>query len=213
MPSEPVANPKNPLVPRPLLLPALARESRQHHTPHYTMAKTTRRDRRKRSVSSGAAQARGVSKVMAKERTASTSSSGGSNDKRPAAAGLVGKGGKELVKRPAARKQRGGGNDSQIASAGRGADGRKKKRPRSQVEEDEEEEREEGGRQSVEDELVATIQEHDEFFSRMLDMIPEHLVLRAKEVAESSYASKYMKVTNRKGPLTSMVSYNEESMC
>lgn len=161
------------------------------------MAKTTRRDRRKKAIASGAAQARGVSKVMAKERTASTSSSGGSNHKRPAT-GLVGKGGKELVKRPAAaRKQRDGGNVSQSASPGRGAGGRKKKRPLSQVEEDEDEGKEEGGRPTVEDELVATIREHDEFFSRMLDMIPEHLVLRAKEVAESSYASKYMKVPNK----------------
>lgn len=46
----------------------------------------------------------------------------------------------------------------------------------------------------VVDELVATIENHDGFFSRLLDMIPEHLVLPAKEVAEASYASKYMKV-------------------
>lgn len=44
------------------------------------------------------------------------------------------------------------------------------------------------------DQLVATIEKHDRFFSTMLDMIPEHLVLPAKEVPVSSYASKYMKV-------------------
>lgn len=47
---------------------------------------------------------------------------------------------------------------------------------------------------AVVDELVATIEEHDQLFSRMLDMIPQHLVLPAKEVPEVSYASKYMKV-------------------
>lgn len=44
------------------------------------------------------------------------------------------------------------------------------------------------------DQLVATIEKHDRFFSTMLDMIPEHLVLPAKEVPLSSYSSKYMKV-------------------
>ena len=69
-------------------------------------------------------------------------------------------------------------------------------------EEEEEEEEDRGGqqdekppRQVVVDELMATIQEHDHFFSRMLDMIPEHLVLPTKEATESSYASKYMKVS------------------
>lgn len=46
----------------------------------------------------------------------------------------------------------------------------------------------------VVDELVATIEKHDRFFSTMLDMIPEDLVLPAKEVPVASYASKYMKV-------------------
>lgn len=46
----------------------------------------------------------------------------------------------------------------------------------------------------VVDELVATIEKHDRFFSTMLDMIPENLVLPAKEVPVASYASKYMKV-------------------
>lgn len=59
---------------------------------------------------------------------------------------------------------------------------------------DEEEAEEDEAQPVVADELVATIQEHDQFFSRMLDMIPQHLVLPAKEVTESSYASKYMKV-------------------
>lgn len=44
------------------------------------------------------------------------------------------------------------------------------------------------------DGLVAAIGEHDRFFSTMLDMIPENLVLPAKEVPEAAYASKYMKV-------------------
>ena len=62
------------------------------------------------------------------------------------------------------------------------------------MDEDASGEEDDGGAQPlVADELMATIQEHDEFFSRMLDMIPEHLVLPAKEVTESSYASKYMK--------------------
>lgn len=108
---------------------------------------------------------------------------------------LVGKGGKQLVKRPAARKLRGDGAAAQKSSPGRGAGGRKKKRPRSQVDEEESGE-EDDAQPLVVDELMATIQDHDHFFSRMLDMIPEHLVLPAKEVAESSYASKYMKARN-----------------
>lgn len=64
---------------------------------------------------------------------------------------------------------------------------------------DEEDEKVDSSAQAVvADELMATIQDYDQFFSRMLDMIPEHLVLPAKEVTESSYASKYMKV--RKDP-------------
>lgn len=59
----------------------------------------------------------------------------------------------------------------------------------------EEEVEEDDAQPVVVDELVATIQEHDQFFTRMLDMIPQHLVLPAKEVTESSYASKYMKVS------------------
>lgn len=156
------------------------------------MTKTTRRERRKRAVASGAAEARGVSKGKAKKHTSS-----GSNhiSKNPASAGgLVGKDGKQLVKRPVARKQqRDGGKSAQNGGASGRADGRKKKRPRSEVEEDDEEGEQGDSQPLVVDELVATIQEHDQFFSRMLDMIPEHLVLPAKEVTESSYASKYMK--------------------
>lgn len=43
-------------------------------------------------------------------------------------------------------------------------------------------------------ELATAIEEQDHYFSCVLDMIPEHLVLPAKEVPISSYASKYMKV-------------------
>ncbi|CAM9481426.1 unnamed protein product [Choristocarpus tenellus] len=43
------------------------------------------------------------------------------------------------------------------------------------------------------DALVVAIQGHDEYFSRLLDMIPENLILRPKEINESSYSSKYMK--------------------
>lgn len=158
------------------------------------MAKTTRHERRQRAITSGAAEARGVSKVKAKKQVLSGSNH---SSKNPAAAAglLVRKDGKQLVKRPAARKQqRGRGKAAQNGTPGRGADGRKQKRPRSEVEEDDEvEEKDEDSQPLVVDELVATIQEHDHFFSRMLDMIPEHLVLPAKEVTESSYASKYMK--------------------
>lgn len=157
-----------------------------------TMVKTTRRERRKKAIASGAAEARGVSKVKAKIRTPPTASSG-SKQQAPA---LVGKNGKPLVKRPAARKQQGGGGKAgRKNSPSKGADGRKNKRPRSQVEEvGEDEEADDAQAPVIVDELVATIQEYDKFFSRMLDMIPEHLVLPSKEVTESSYSSKYMKV-------------------
>lgn len=120
-----------------------------------------------------------------------------------AAAGLVVQGGKRLVKRPAARRQKGDGNPAHGSSPGGGGGGagggRKKKRPRSQVGDGEPVEEDDAQPLVVAadaDELMATIQEHDRFFSRMLDMIPEHLVLPAKEVVESSYASKYMKASN-----------------
>ena len=153
------------------------------------MTKTTRRERRKRAIASGAAESRGVSKVK---------SAGLKHNSKARSTGLVvTKGGKHLVKRPAAarkQKKKGDGEATPKPPPGRGAGGRKKKRPRSQVDEDASGEEDDGGAQPlVADELMATIQEHDEFFSRMLDMIPEHLVLPAKEVTESSYASKYMK--------------------
>lgn len=178
-----------------VLLPCISLLPSTH--PRSTMTKTTRRERRKRAIASGAAEARGVSKKSAGLKHSSSSSKA-----KAATTGLVGtavgKGGRRLVKRPAtARKQKGGGGEAeQDNSIDRGVGGRKKKRPRSQVDEDDSGgEEEDGAPPLVEaDELMATIQEHDQFFSRMLDMIPEHLVLPAKEVAESSYASKYMKV-------------------
>lgn len=171
------------------------------------MVKTTRRERRQRAISSGAAEARGVSKVKAKKHTPRTAPSSVSNKhtSKQAPPALVGKDGKQLVKRPAARKQQGGGGGGGGGRTGlkpspsTGAGGRQNKRPRSRVEEvDEEDEEVDGSALApvVADELTATIQDYDQFFSRMLDMIPEHLVLPAKEVAESSYASKYMKVRN-----------------
>lgn len=154
------------------------------------MAKTTRHERRKRAIASGAAEARGVSKIKAKQRT--TSGQQTSSKAAPGPPRLVHKNGKKLVNRPAPRGQQDTRNTAQKSSPGRGEGGRKKKRPRCEV--DEEEAEEDEAQPVVADELVATIQEHDQFFSRMLDMIPQHLVLPAKEVTESSYASKYMKV-------------------
>lgn len=170
------------------------------------MTKTTRRERRKRSIASGAAEARGVSKVKAKTHTPPTAS-GSKQHTSKAAPTLVGKNGKQLVKRPAARKQQdGGGKAAQKSSSSRGSGGRKNKRPRSQVEEvGEDEEEDDAQAPVVVDELVATIQVHDQFFSRMLDMIPEHLVLPAKEVTESSYASKYMKVRKDAAKVSAVV--------
>ena len=176
------------------------------------MVKTTRRERRKRAVASGAAEARGVSKIKAKHRAPS----GQHSSSKPAAAGagarLVGKDGKQLVKRPAARRRQENGAAAQKPSPGRKG---KKKRPRSQVDDEEEEDGEDDAQPVVVDELVATIQEHDQFFSRMLDMIPEHLVLPAKEVTESSYASKYMKVNDLRGESFSKLSIPlaEEGSC
>lgn len=107
---------------------------------------------------------------------------------------------RQLVKRPTPSKPGKTTPRKPAVSTDGGSTGKKKKRRRSEVLEGEEEEQQ-GGQQHekpppqvVVDELVATIQEHDHFFSRMLDMIPEHLVLPTKEVTESSYASKYMKV-------------------
>lgn len=169
------------------------------------MTKTTRHERRKRLIASGAAEARSVSKVK----------SAGLKHKpsKATSTGLVVRGGKRLVKRPAARKEKGETGAAQKSSPGKGAGGRKKKRPRSQV--DEEESGEEGDAQPlVADELTATIQEHDQFFSKMLDMIPEHLVLPAKEVTESSYASKYMKVSNDPAEFKSQsYSYSSYPVC
>lgn len=162
------------------------------------MVKTSRYERRKRSIASGTAQARGVSKVKAKTRTPPTASSGSKQHISKQGPVLVGKNGKQLIKRPAARKQQGGsgGKAGRKYSSNTGSSGRNNKRPRSQVEEvAEDEEVDDAQAPVVVDKLVATIQDYDQFFSRMLDMIPEHLVLPAKEVTESSYASKYMKVS------------------
>ena len=98
----------------------------------------------------------------------------------------------------------GGENGARGATQPRGqvAKDRTKKRARSHTEEIEEVvEGVEWGQDELaleasSDELVATIQGHDRFFSLMLDMIPESLVLPAKQVSEPSYASKYMKVTD-----------------
>lgn len=110
---------------------------------------------------------------------------------------MTGKDGKQLVKRPTPRKQeKRERNVRENADANGGGGSRNKKRPRSEsIDEVEEASMEEEDGPPVEvDELVAAVGKHDRFFSRMLDMIPEHLVLPAKEVTESSYASKYMKV-------------------
>lgn len=157
------------------------------------MTKTTRNQRRKRKLSSPAAAGHGGAKAQSKKLASSAS---GKHTTTVSAGGIAVKGGR-AVKRPTPRAQA-KATKKASASGRNGADGGKK-RPRSEVqpEEEEEEEQEEEGRPQIVDELVATIQHHDEFFSRMLDMIPEHLVLPAKEVAESSYASKYMKVRYR----------------
>lgn len=79
------------------------------------------------------------------------------------------------------------GSENEVGSA----EGRKK-RPRSGSQEGSV--KVESGSTEDKDQLVAAIEEHDCFFSSVLNMIPEHLVLRAKEVPEAAYASKYIKV-------------------
>lgn len=153
------------------------------------MTKTTRNQRRKRKLSSPAAAGHDGAKAKSKKLASSAS---GKPTTTVSAGGIAVRGGR-AIKRPTPRVQ--AKATKKVSASGKnGADGGKK-RPRSEVQpEEEEEKQEEEGRPQIVDELVATIQHHDEFFSRMLDMIPEHLVLPAKEAAESSYASKYMKV-------------------
>lgn len=133
-----------------------------------------------------------VSKVLVKKDGPPVASSD-----EPAARLLVAKSGNQLVKRPTLSKQGKTTPRKFPAPADGGPSGKKKKRRRSEVLEgggEEERGGQDQGPPQVVDELVATIQEHDQFFSRMLDMMPEHLVLPTEEVKESSYASKYMKV-------------------
>lgn len=163
------------------------------------MTKTTRHERRKKAhVSGRPAGGRMVSKALVK-----TDGPPNSSSDEPAPRLPVSKAGihRQLVKRPTPNKQGKTTPRKSTVSADGESTGKKKKRRRSEVLEGEEEEQ--GGQQDekpppqvVVDELVATIQEHDHFFSRMLDMIPEHLVLPTKEATESSYASKYMKVSD-----------------
>lgn len=160
---------------------------------------TSRRERRKKSLASAAADGHAASKPKVKKGASSVAASHKANGKAPLV-GIIGK--LKLVKRPAPRKQQKSSTRKVASAPGANfAGGGKKKRSRSETHEQEdlEESAQEEGEEEEEppqvDELVATIQEHDEFFSRMLDMIPEHLVLPAKEVTESSYASKYMKAS------------------